>query len=367
MHTNLIYKIALSMISGIGNVNAKKLIAHFGNIDDIFKAKKKDLIKVQGIGDILANEILKTDALQKAEEEIEFAEKHKIDVLFFLDENYPERLKHCEDAPVILYYKGKAKLNQQKIISIVGTRNATRYGKEHCNELVKDLKLNGHEAVIVSGLAYGVDICAHQAALKNKLPTLAVLGHGLHTIYPASHKKIAKEIFSNGGLLTEFPHNSKLDPSNFVRRNRIIAGISDATVVIESAKKGGSLITADLANSYNRDVLAFPGRVNDKYSSGCNWLIKTNRAALIENIKDLEYILGWQQVDKKQAVQKQLFVELNEDEKKLMELFKDNEELSIDIITLKAGMPMSKVSALLLNLEFSGLIKSLPGKIYKRQ
>lgn len=355
------------MISGIGNVNAKKLIAHFGNIDAVFKAKKNDLIKIQGIGDILANEILKTDALHKAEEEIKFTEKHKIEVLFFLDENYPERLRHCEDAPIILYYKGTTNLNSKKIISIVGTRNATRYGKEHCNELIKDLKMNGHEPLIVSGLAYGVDICAHQAALKNNLPTLAVLGHGLHTIYPSAHKKIAKEIYANGGLLTEFPHNSKLDPSNFVRRNRIIAGISDATIVVESAKKGGSLITADLANSYNRDVLAFPGRVNDKYSSGCNWLIKTNRAALMENIKDLEYVLGWKQKEHKQAIQKQLFVELNEDEKILMELFKNNEELSIDTLSLKSGMPMSKVSAHLLNLEFSGLIKSLPGKIYKRQ
>ncbi len=365
MNNTLLYKTALSMISGIGNINAKRLIAHFGNIEDIFKAKKKDLLKVQGIGEFLANEISKTDALKKAEKEIVFTEKHKIEVLFFLDNNYPEKLKHCEDAPVVLYYKGTEKLNRQKIISIVGTRNATRQGKDNCNELIKDLKTLGHKPLIVSGLAYGVDVCAHQAALKNDLPTIAVLGHGLHTVYPAAHKKIAKEIIESGGLLTEFPNNSKLDPSNFVRRNRIIAGMADATIVIESAKKGGSLITAELANSYNRDVFAYPGRVNDKYSSGCNWLIKTNRAALMENVSDLEYILGWQQ-NPKQAVQKQLFVELNNDEKILMDILGE-EELSIDIISVKANMPMSKVSALLLNLEFSGLIRSLPGKIYKRQ
>ncbi|MCF6241047.1 MAG: DNA-processing protein DprA [Bacteroidales bacterium] len=368
MYNDLKYKLALSMISGIGSINAKKLIAHFGTVASVFKAKQKDLLKVPGIGSFLAKEILNTDALFRAEKEIEFTEKHKIDVLFFLDKEYPEKLKHCEDAPIILYYKGnKAILNQQKIISIVGTRNATRYGKDNCNELIKDLKANGHSPLIVSGLAYGIDICAHQAALKNDLPTLAVLGHGLHTIYPAAHKKTAKELIAQGGgLLTEFPSNSKLDPSNFVRRNRIIAGIADATIVIESAKKGGSLITADLANSYNRDVFAFPGRLNDKYSTGCNWLIKTNRAALIESVKDIEYILGWQQTENKQAVQKQLFVELTDDEKKLLSVFGDVEELAIDIISLKADMPMSKVSALLLNLEFSGLIKSLPGKIYAK-
>ncbi len=363
MDNNLLYKIALSKISGIGNVNAKKLIAYFNNLEDIFKAKKKDLMKVPGIGEYLAKEIIHTKALSLAEEEIKFVEKHNIEILFFLDENYPERLKHCEDAPVILYYKGTKNLNKQKVISIVGTRNASRYGKENCNELIKAFKENGHNPLVVSGLAYGIDVCAHQAALKNGLDTLAVLGHGLHTIYPAAHKNIAKEIVLNGGLLTEFPNNSKLDPSNFVRRNRIIAGLSDATIVVESAKKGGSLITAEIANSYSRDVLAFPGRVTDKYSSGCNWLIKTNRAALMENINDLEYILGWQQ-EKKQAVQKQLFVELSEDEKRIMNVLK-GEELSIDIISLKADIPMSKVSALLLNLEFSGLVKCMPGKIYK--
>ena len=363
MDNNLLYKIALSRISGIGNVNAKKLIAHFKNLNNIFKAKKKDLMKVPGIGEYLANEIIHTNALSLAEAEIKFVEKHNIEVLFFLDENYPERLKHCEDAPVVLYYKGNKNLNKQKVISIVGTRNATRQGKEACGELIKAFKDNGHNPLVVSGLAYGIDVCAHQAALKSGLDTLAVLGHGLHTIYPAAHKNIAKEIVQNGGLLTEFPNNSKLDPSNFVRRNRIIAGISDATIVVESAKKGGSLITAEIANSYNRDVFAFPGRISDKYSSGCNWLIKTNRAALIENISDLEYILGWQQA-KKQAVQKQLFVELSDDEKQIMDII-SGEELSIDIISLKADMPMSKVSALLLNLEFSGLVKCMPGKIYK--
>jgi len=365
MSKSLLYNVALSMISGIGNITAKKLIAYFGSVEEIFTAKKKDLTKIQGIGDILAKEIIKSNALKLAEKELKFTEKHHIDILFFLDKNYPERLKNCDDAPIILYFKGKSELKSKKIISIVGTRKATHYGKDNCNELIKSLKENGHAPLIVSGLAYGIDICAHKAALQNNLATIAVLGHGLHTIYPAAHKKFAKEIYENGGLLTEFPSNSKLDPANFVRRNRIIAGMADATIVVESANKGGSLITADLANSYNRDVFAFPGRTGDKYSAGCNWLIKTNRAALIENIKDLEYILGWQ-TEIKQPIQKQLFIELNNDEKIIMDVLNNSEELSIDIITIKTGMPMSKVSALLLNLEFSGLIKSLPGKIYKK-
>jgi DNA processing protein len=293
-----------------------------------------------------------------------FLEKNGIKSYFLLDKEYPERLKHCEDSPIIMYFKGNANLNKQKIISIVGTRNATQYGKEHCNELVKNLQINGHNPLIVSGLAYGIDICAHKAALKNNLSTIAVLGHGLRTLYPASHKKFAREIIDSGGLLTEFSGKAKLDPSNFVKRNRIIAGMADATIVVESGAKGGSLITADIANSYNRDVFAFPGRVNDKQSIGCNRLIKTNRAALIENINDLEYMLGWEK-HKKQAIQKQLFIELSADEQTVVDALKAEENSSIDIICLKTNFPMSKVSSILLKLEFSGLVKSFPGKIYK--
>ena len=276
MTENLQYKVALSMIFGIGNMNAKKLIAYIGSVEGIFKEKKQNLEKVPGIGTKLSKEIINSDALNKAEEEIKFTEKNKIEVLFFNDKDYPERLKHCEDSPIIIYQKGKYDLNKEKILSIVGTRNATITGKENCNKLISSLSESGHKPLIISGLAYGVDICAHKAAIKNNLDTVAVLGHGFSTLYPAAHRKYAKEIIENGTLLTEFPHNSKLEPSNFVKRNRIIAGISDATIVIESAKKGGSLITAQLANSYSRDVFAYPGRLNDKYSEGCNFLIKTN-------------------------------------------------------------------------------------------
>ena len=364
MTRNLQYKIALSMIFGIGSINAKKLIAYVGNVEGIFKEKKKNLEKIPGIGTKLSKEIINSDALNKAEEELKFTEKNKIDVLFFNDKNYPERLKHCEDSPIIIYQKGKYNLNKEKVLSIVGTRNATITGKENCNKLISNLSESGHKPLIVSGLAYGVDICAHKAAIKNNLDTVAVLGHGFSTLYPAAHRKYAKEIIEHGTLLTEFPHNSKMEPSNFVKRNRIIAGISDATIVIESAKKGGSLITAQLANSYNRDVFAYPGRLNDKYSEGCNFLIKTNRAALIESYKDIEYLLGWEKKNKK-AIQRKLFVELNSEEQKVYDLLKQNNELSIDVISLKTNMPMSKISSLLLSLEFSGLINSLPGKIYR--
>ena len=352
------------MIFGIGNINAKKLIAYTGSVEGVFKEKKQNLEKIPGIGTKLSKEIINSDARVKAEEEIKFTEKNKIEVLFFNDKNYPERLKHCEDAPIIIYQKGKYDLNKKKVLSIVGTRNATVNGKENCDKIISDLSKRGHNPLIVSGLAYGVDICAHKAAIKNNLDTVAVLGHGFSTIYPAAHRKYAKEIIYNGTLLTEFPHNSKLEPSNFVRRNRIIAGISDATIVIESAKKGGSLITAELANSYNRDVFAFPGRITDKYSEGCNLLIKTNRAALIQNYKDIEYILAWEKKNKK-AIHPKLFVELNTEEQKIYDLLKEGKELSIDVICFKINLPTSKVSAMLLNLEFQDLIISLPGKTYR--
>jgi len=364
MNNEIKYKIALSMITGIGNTNSKKLIAYFGEIENIFNTKKSELLKVQGIGPQLANEISNNSVLDYAEEEIKFLEKNNIKTYFLLDKDYPERLKHCEDSPVILYFKGNCNLNKQKIISIVGTRNATQYGKDHCNELIKNLKENGHDPLIISGLAYGIDVCSHKAALKNNLSTVGVLGHGLQMMYPASHRQIARDIINRGGLLTEFSRKSKLDPSNFVKRNRIIAGMADATIVVESGQKGGSLITADIANSYNRDVFAFPGRVKDKQSIGCNRLIKTNRAALVENVNDLEYILGWEKEKNKQAIQKQLFVELNPDEQIVMNVLKSAEDLSVDVICLKSNFPMSKVSSILLKLEFSGLVKSLPGKIY---
>lgn len=363
--SEILYKIGLSFINGIGSINAKKLIAYVGSAEGIFKEKKHNLQKVPGIGNLLSGEIVSTQALKNAEKEIEFMTKHNIQYFFYSDNNYPRRLKQCEDSPVVLYYKGNCMLDYDKVISIVGTRRATPYGLENCKNLISELADKGHKILIVSGLAFGIDVSAHKNAIKFGLETVAVLGHGLNLIYPAVHRNIAKEIINQGGILTELPSSAVLDPAHFVKRNRIIAGLADATIVIESGNKGGSLITAELANSYNRDVFAFPGRNNDKLSEGCNHLIKTNQAALIESASDIEYLMGWQINTKQKLVQSQIFVELNPEEQKIIDLLKEHGKTPIDIISGIAQFPVSKVSSILLKLEFSGLVVSLPGKIYE--
>ena len=365
-NNNLKYKIALSLIPKVGHITAKKLVSYVGSFEGVFKETKKNLIKIPGIGVVLANHIAEANVLPKAEEEIAFIKENNINVIFYLDKNYPERLKHCDDAPILIYTKGDIDLNVRKVVSIVGTRKATTDGIVFCENLIKELSERNHNPIIVSGLAYGVDAIAHKSALKYNLPTVAVLGHGLDIIYPASHKKLANEILETGMLITDFPSKSIRDKNNFVKRNRIIAGLSDATIVVESAEKGGSLVTADIANSYNRDVFAVPGRVNDEYSKGCNNLIKTNKAAMLTSINDLEYILGWEhQEGNKKSIQRELFVELSSEEKIIFELLKNNDELPIDAICLKVNMSTSKVSPILLNLEFAGLVRALPGKLFK--
>lgn len=364
MDKELQYKIALSLIPNVGPVLTRRLLTTLGSPEAVFSEKPTALKKIPGFGDYLAKQIHQKTIFQLAETEIKFIEKYKIRHLFFSDKGYPLRLKQCEDAPIIFYYKGDVDWDQEKIISIVGTRSATPYGKAFCSELIGNLKTRGHHPIVVSGLAYGIDITAHREALKNDLLTIAVLGHGLKTIYPAVHTGIAREISHQGALLTEFASITKPDRNNFVRRNRLIAGLADATIVVESGVKGGALITADIANSYNREVFAVPGRTEDTYSHGCNFLIKTNRAGLIESAEDLEYAMGWD-VIKTEAKQKTLFVETTKEEDVLLDLLQTENELSIDFICLKSGFPVNKVSGLLLNLEFKGLIKSLPGKMYK--
>jgi len=358
------YQIALSLINGIGSINAKKLLAYVGSPEAVFKEKKQNLIKIPGIGDKVAREVYNKETLKKTEKEITFIEKHNILSFFYTDDNYPIRLKQYEDSPIMLYLKGEVNFNQQKIISIVGTRKATQEGLKNCQKLITNLSKKGHKILIISGLAYGIDVYAHKTALKNEQETIAVLGHGLNMIYPAAHKKIAHEIIDNGGLLSELPSSAILDPAHFVKRNRIIASMADATVVVESAKKGGSLITAKIANDYNKDVFAFPGRVNDKYSEGCNFLIKTNQAALIESADDIEYIMGWKVSEKEKVVQSQLFVELNKDEELIVNLLRENGKTAIDLLCIQTKMPVSKVSSILLKLEFSGMVSSYPGKVY---
>jgi DNA processing protein len=361
---HLLYKIALSLIPNVGPILTRRLLTVVGSAEGVFLEKPSNLRKIPGFGESLIKKIQHNTILPLAEEELTFIDKYSVKHRFFTDQEYPLRLKQCEDAPVIFYYKGDVNWNHDKIVSIVGTRSATPYGKERCAEIINDLTQRGHHPLIVSGLAYGIDITAHREALKNQLLTVAVLGHGLKTIYPALHTSIAKDISTQGALLTEFASTIKPDRNNFVRRNRLIAGLADATIVVESGATGGALITADIANSYNRDVFAVPGRADDTFSRGTNYLIKTNRAALMESAKDLEYVMGWETA-KQQARQTSLFAETTEEENVILEVLKSEPELSADFICLKSNLPVNKVSGLLLNLEFKGLIKSLPGKMYK--
>jgi len=364
MNESLKYRIALTLIPNIGDILAKRLVAYCGGVEAVFKEKKAALEKIPGIGTVYAKAVLGQDVFSRAEEEIRFIEKNSITPVFYLDPAYPKRLTHCEDSPVLLYLKGDVDLNAEKIISIVGTREASDYGRALCEKLVADLA--PFNPVIVSGLAYGIDVYAHKAAMDNGLQTIGVFAHGLDKVYPGVHKAVAERMVKQGGLLSDFTSNTNPDRENFPRRNRIVAGIADATIVVESKKDGGSLITADIANSYNRDVFAFPGRVGDVASEGCNAIIKQNKAALIQSAEDVIYIMGWEQAKKKNAqVQRQLFVDLKPEEEVLVNVLKEKDTVNVDEICHLAKMPMSKVSSLLLTLEFSGIVRSLPGKMYR--
>jgi DNA processing protein len=364
MSNNLLYKIAVSIIPKVGPLLAKRLIAYAGSAEAVFREKKSLLSKVPGIGENIIKGIRPSEIMNRAEKEIDYIEKNSISVYHFLDNNYPERLKHCEDSPVNIYVKGNIGLNSEKVLGVVGTRSATDYGFDCCEKLIDSLTEMNFEVAIVSGLAYGIDICAHLAALKNKQSTIAVLGHGLSICYPSVHERYIKSIMENGCLVTEFLHDEPPERGNFVSRNRIIAGLTDATIVIESGLKGGALITAQLANSYHREVFAFPGRTTDKYSLGCNKLIKYNEAALIENADDLVKSLMWEK-QKSFPRQKALFVSLSEKEKTIFNCLAASDEMYIDKICITTGMAVQEVSSYLLNMEFNGLVKSLPGKIYK--
>ncbi len=365
MNEQLLYHIAITSIPNVGDITAKNLIAYCGSSEQVFKEKKSVLEKIPGIGAINAQKILthKAEALAIAEEELIFIEKNDIVPLFYLNDNYPQRLRHCEDGPVLLYSKGNVDYNNQKVVSIVGTRKATEYGKDFCNKIVVDL--TPHKPLVVSGLAYGVDVCAHKAAIKSNLPTVGVLAHGLDRLYPAQHRGVANQMIENGALLSDFKSRTNPDRENFPKRNRIVAGMSDLTIVIESSKKGGSLITAHIANDYNRDVFALPGRLGDSQSEGCNNLIKTNKAALIQSVKDLEYIMGWETKKKVKPTQQQLFVELTPEQKTIADIISKQGKIGVDELSLQAKLPMSKITTELLNMEFSGVVKTLPGKQYK--
>ena len=360
---DLKYILALQKAEGIGDINAKKLLKFCGSAEAVFKEKASNLLKIDGVGTHKLKGLKdKNLLLAKAEKELAFIQKNNIQALTFLDSNYPERLKHAVDSPLVLFQKGNIEFKQQRIISIVGTRNITNYGKTFLKNLITDIAK--YNPLIVSGLAYGIDILAHQLALENNLQTVAVLAHGLDHIYPSKHHNEATKMQKNGGLITDFWSGTKPERNNFVKRNRIVAGLSQATIVIESAEKGGSLITADLANSYNRDVFALPGRTSDLYSRGCNNLIKTNKAALLQSGKDLAYLLNWEELPKK-TIQKQLFVELDTSETLLYNYLLKEGKQTLDIIALHNNLPIFKVSSLLLNMELKGVIRPLHGKMFE--
>ena len=364
---SLIYNIGITLLPGVGSVTAKNLIAYCGSAEAVFCEKRPSLKKIPGVGEILvdtiANGEVQKDVLQRAEKEIKFIEKKNIIPLFFTDSNYPKRLKECADGPVLLYTKGKMNLNAERIVSIVGSRKSTSYGKKICEQLVDSF--SSYNVLILSGLAYGIDIYAHRASLKNNLPTVGVLAHGLDNLYPSEHYITAEKMQENGGLVTEFMSETKMNPEYFPRRNRIVAGMADATIIVEATFKSGALITAEIANSYNRDVFAVPGRLDDLSSEGCNLIIRSNKAMLIQSAEDVIRVMSWDTENKKpKQRQQELFAHLSAEEEMLVTVLKEKEKAHVDDISHVSGLAMSRTAALLLNLEFSGVIKSLPGKIY---
>lgn len=365
--SELLNILALLKVDGVGDVVAKKLINHCGSAENVLNAKPMKLKAIDGIGDSLIKNLKDKSNLEKAQKELEFIQKEKINVLYYKNDNYPERLKHCIDGPVLLFASGNIDFSNRRIISIVGTREITSYGTAFCKQLIEDLAV--FNPIIVSGFAYGVDIVAHQAAMENNLQTIGVLAHGLNQIYPKTHKKYVAKMKQNGGFLTEFWSSSNPEKENFVKRNRIVAGMSEATIVIESAEKGGSLITAVMANDYNRDVFAVPGRTSDKYSAGCNKLIKTQQANVMTSAADLVYILNWeissQAKNDNKVIQKQLFVVLDNEEQKIYDYLQKNGKQLLDIIALECDFQIFKVSSILLNMELKGVVRPLPGKLFE--
>lgn len=361
---DLLNILALQHVTNIGDITAKKLISHCGSAEEVFKEKKRNLLKIEGIGSVIINDLFETCHQKAAEKEFYFIKSNNIVCLYFDEEDYPEKLKHCIDGPVLLFQSGAVNLKNQHIISIVGTRKITTQGIAFCEMLLEQLAI--YNPIIVSGFAYGTDITAHKAALKHNLQTIGCLAHGLNQIYPKVHKKYVADIEKNGGFYTDFWSSDTFDKNNFLKRNRVIAGLSEATIVIESAERGGSLVTADIANSYNRDVFAVPGRTTDSQSIGCNNLIKYQKAQILTNPLDIPYVLNWQlETDATPSIQKQLFVELDEQEKIIYNYLKENNKQQLDTIALSCNMPIFKIAGILLNMELKGVIRPLPGKLFE--
>lgn len=354
--------IALQKTPFIGDRMAKKLIQKFGSAEAIFKEKKSNLQKIDGLGSTKLNHLVNPFILDEAKKEVAYIQQHQIEAISYKDKNYPALLTHCIDGPILFFQQGNIDLVNQKIISIVGTRKITSHGIAFCEELIEKLSL--FNPVIVSGFAYGTDIVAHKSAFKNNLQTIACLAHGLNQMYPKSHQRYVEEVEKNGGFITDFSSTNSFDRTNFLRRNRIIAGMSEATIVIESAEKGGSLVTADIAHSYDREVFAVPGRTTDKLSLGCNNLIKSQKARMLTSAEDLIYMLNWD-IETKQPKQTSLFVELTEEQKKITDKLSDLGKCELDDLSLACEIPTFKLASMLLELELIGVIRPLPGKQFE--
>jgi DNA processing protein len=365
MNGDLFYQLALTQVPQIGHVQARILVQHFGSAEHIFKARISDLEKIEGIGSVRAQSIRSFRAFDEAEKELAFIEKYRIKTLFLADPAYPQRLLNCYDPPTLLFYHGKADLNASHIISVIGTRNNTEYGKLVTEKFIKELA--EFQVLVVSGLAFGIDALAHKTALKNDMTTVGVLAHGLDIIYPPEHGGLARDMVKNeGGILTEFRSGTKPDKHHFPTRNRIVAGMSDAVVVVETGSKGGSMITAELANGYNKDVFAFPGKTTDVKSAGCNQLIKNNKAVLITEAGDLVSLMGWEEkAPIKKKKQKEIFIELTGPEKRIVDMLREKESLHIDQIHSLSALSNSTIAAAILNLELQQVLESLPGKVYR--
>ena len=363
-----LYSIALTMVPGVGHIGAKKLVDGMHSAADVFRFRKEIPEKLPEFSEKVVAALDCPQAIARAERELAFIQKNHIRCLTLNDEDYPCRLRECEDAPTVLFFKGNAELNAMHVINMVGTRHATDYGTQICATFLRDLKALCPDVLVVSGLAYGIDICAHREALANELSTVGVLAHGLDRIYPHVHRKTAVDMLEKGGLLTEFMTETNPDRHNFVSRNRIVAGMCDATIVVQSAEKGGSLITAELAFGYNRECFAFPGRLGDEYSKGCNQLIHNNSATLLLSAEDLVETLCWRDANlpvKTENVQRSLFLDLSEEEKKVVGILEKRGSLQINTLVVEADIPVKRMNAILFELEMKGVLRVLAGGMYQ--
>ena len=366
-----LYTLALTRVPGLNLLHQHVLLREMGSATAVYE-HRRDIMHVLSEANprIVEALSLMDSLLPRAEEEIRFMEEGQIRCLGINDTDYPARLLECPDAPIALFYRGNADLNARHVVSMVGTRRITEYGRDICRNFVRQLSRLCPDVLVISGLAYGVDIQCHRAALENDLPTVGVLAHGLDQIYPYHHRDDAVRMLEHGGLLTEFMSRTNADKKNFVRRNRIVAGLSDATLVVESASKGGSLITAEIADSYDRDVFAFPGRLSDVYSEGCNELIRRNRASLVSSAESFVESMGWETVAELQqqlaaGIQQDLFPDLSEEEQLVVNTLRKHEELQVNPLAIETGIPVGRLSSLLFTLEMKGVIRAMSGGMYR--